>query len=790
MKYRWLALSLLIAGCTTDPGLLDDTSNDPSPNGATSNDGEENNGGWNLGDPNGGDSNDTTPTNSDPAGPNNTPSTNGWNVGAGWNAGPFAGGAAPPPANLPIVPQTFDVVIFGAGTGGSAAALQAARMGVDVALVEETDWVGGQMTAGGVSTMDEGGFNNDAGIYGEFIINVEQHYAAKEKRARRCGIRSVPCSEPSVAQEILRAMLRNEGVELFERARIVAAKVDAGKLTRVQAYQRPAQRILEFHADVFIDATEYGDLLPFAGAEYRLGRSTSGSLTGSDCVQDITVAPIIKYYDAVPQELQFSGPPPGYDAAVEAKFRDIVVSQGGISWEERGWGAGTPTDWTTHVSYRATPDSARAGDSVIGDYDTITRTGVNWANDYPYTVDDIENRRFDANCEAKLHTLHFLYYVQNVMGIPNWAVANDEGYDSPYNVEENDCPNIPAELDAIEKHINPIPYIRESRRMVGVYTLRGADIQRPGGGQGPPLEKRFASSIAVADYAMDLHSCNGAGDFETGLESASDLPANWVSGPFQIPMEALIARDVDGLLAAEKNISQTRLVNGATRLQPSTMATGQAAGALAALAVLRGERARDVDPIWVQDALVDAGARIGVTKFADVPYESPNWDDIEFVSGRGILVGSADGNFGASQPLTRLHAAVFLARLFELDTSNPPANPSFSDVPRNSFGYAEVEAVKRAGITAGCGDGSTFCAADPVTRAQAATFLARGLGFNGNAPQGPTFNDVAPADVHYDNIEYLYSIGVVNGCSSSSFCPSESLSRRQAAVMARRLLTR
>src|SRR5215470_16856947 len=50
----------------------------------------------------------------------------------------------------------FDVVVVGAGIGGSAAAIQAARLGARVAVVEETDCVGGQMNCAGVTSMDEG----------------------------------------------------------------------------------------------------------------------------------------------------------------------------------------------------------------------------------------------------------------------------------------------------------------------------------------------------------------------------------------------------------------------------------------------------------------------------------------------------------------------------------------------------------------------------------------------------------------------------------------------------------
>src|SRR5438128_762955 len=48
-----------------------------------------------------------------------------------------------------------EVLIVGGGMGGVAAALAAARAGRSVVLAEETDWLGGQMTAQGVSALDE-----------------------------------------------------------------------------------------------------------------------------------------------------------------------------------------------------------------------------------------------------------------------------------------------------------------------------------------------------------------------------------------------------------------------------------------------------------------------------------------------------------------------------------------------------------------------------------------------------------------------------------------------------------
>ena len=65
----------------------------------------------------------------------------------------------------PDRPATIDcdIVVAGAGAGGFAAAIRAAERGHSVCLTEETSWIGGQITAGGVSALDEHKFIELAG---------------------------------------------------------------------------------------------------------------------------------------------------------------------------------------------------------------------------------------------------------------------------------------------------------------------------------------------------------------------------------------------------------------------------------------------------------------------------------------------------------------------------------------------------------------------------------------------------------------------------------------------------
>lgn len=477
---------------------------------------------------------------------------------------------------------TYDVVIAGGGTSGVAAAIQAGREGLRVALVEETDWIGGQMTTAGVSTMDEGTATiRDVGIYEDFATRIKNYYQALGKSVSTCyWSTSSLCFEPRVGQIILKQMVdeANAGtgrISVFIRAPITSVVKNGSAIVGLTLQNGATLR-----GAVVIDATEYGDLLALAGQPYRVGNSTSASVNQNACVQSITYTAIIKKYpNGVPPNLKILTPPPGYEATV-GQFRWFVTRNGSQSLSS------FPVNWAFHNAYRGVPNSSETGSYTGWDYSSVTKTGVNWANDYPVTASFIENKSTRKNlaCEAKLRTIQFLYYMQKELGETNWSVADDEGFDTAYNREENNCPNIPAELKEVEYRLPQMPYVREARRAIGDYTLTAKDIYRTGT---PPVAvKSFSDVVAMGDYPTDLHNCKANSDLELAFESTSDIQGT--GGLFQIPFSSLVSSAFPGLIFAEKNISQTRLANGATRLQPSTMLVGQAAGEIAAEAVKYG----------------------------------------------------------------------------------------------------------------------------------------------------------------------------------------------------------
>jgi hypothetical protein len=563
--------------------------------------------------------------------------------------------------------KVYDLVVVGAGASGAAAAIHAGRSGLSVAVVEESPFVGGQIAGAAVSTMDDVG-RTRFGIYGEFIDHVRSHYDSLGVATNIClwGDDTIAV-EPSVARDILTDMLTSSAsVDIYLRASVTRVLMDGDRITGVEAEQLGdyVKKKITFEADVFIDATEHGDLLPKAGASYRVGNSTSDALNFEANVQDITYAAVVKKYQGgLPDDLRMPGPPPGYEEHVK-KFRGVVTVSG-----DR-WPGAYPFDIPTHNAYRALPDPNNDYPIVGGDAETwpfITKTCVNWANDYPghpgaqpgLSVSYIEDAEYRKKIEraAMNRTLAFIWYMQHELGMTDWSVDDGQGYGDWFSDgwETADDPLLPAEFAPILKHFPPFPYVREGRRIVGLETLAESDIKRDV--RRARAYKNYSAGLALGEYPVDIHGSHLDRYMEHDLgETSESFPKTWAGnqGVFQVPFGVFIPEKIDGLIAAEKNISVSRMVNGAIRLQPIAMHTGQAAGAIAAEAVKSGVPPRDANVLSVQLALMDAGEWIAVDQCEDVASDGMYWQPVQWASLYEVLpkVKISKSQFGVTLPIT------------------------------------------------------------------------------------------------------------------------------------------
>lgn len=687
-----------------------------------------------------------------------------------------------------------DVVVVGAGTGGIGAAIQAAKQGMKVLLLEETDWVGGQMTSAGVTSIDGG---PTTGIYLDFENRVRAYYQAKGKIIGTCYWRvDSRCFEPSVGNTILRQMLAEyPNITLKLRTKVIEATKVNNKITQltIQTFGSPSTKI---SGKVFIEATEYGDLLPLAGVPYRAGNTQTPNLDQVACIQSITYLAIVKKYpQGVPPELVMNTPPPGYDKNL---FSGKLTNDGYNGVNVALNPAYAPFSFNYHNAYRGMPDSSNPENYTAVQNDKITKSGFNSFNDFEVKTQYLEdaNYRKTVNCDAKLNAIQLLYYIQHELGHSDWSIANDEGYNTPYNREENNCANIPENLKAIERNMPVIPYVREGRRMIGDYTLTGKDIFRFGN----PREavKSFTSSIAVGNYANDLHGCNTDDTLEKYLtETTADTPTPRTGGNFQIPIESLTNPTVVNLLATEKNISQTRLVNGASRLQPITMHTGQAAGSLAAHAIRLNVDPSKVQPIVVQNSIAQNKGMIAKEESVDAPITNWAWAGLQIALTHKLINYQTRGTYNytifPNQSVTRAELAKSLAVLNNLDVATPPTKPSFSDVPTTHPAYKEIEAVFKAKITSGC-TATTFCPDTILNRDQMAVFTVRTLGLDyaqyQNTPS--SFTDIPNNYWAKAPIEAIKVSGIITGCTQDplKYCPTTPLSRAHTWVFFSKILSK
>lgn len=657
----------------------------------------------------------------------------------------LAGGALAPVKNVEElntsfarVADSYDVIVAGAGSGGWAAAVQAARLGAKVLLVEQSDWIGGQMAAAAVTSMDEEGVWNkfpvrERGLYREFHDSAVNYYYTLNKdpfRAYYAWPEQLEGGyEPKIVRGILYAFIaearKNGTLDLVTGTRLVDVRKQGETVTGVTLEQGGERKTPA--CKVLVEATEYGDVLPLAGARYRVGTVKSDQLEPNSPIQYHTWLAVIREYpEGLPEHLRIKSPPPGYSA------RSFSKSQlyGRLIWGGPGKGYKGPRVYRVLLAWRGMADS-ESPMTGVATQQRHTQAGLNGGRqDYPVTVAGIEDpeiRRVQQRAGI-YRTLNEIYYFQHELGLP-WAVAEDEGYRTPYQEEQMTKLNLRPDLLPIALHLPQWPYVRECRRGMGLYTLRTSDMGRF------EEARLFPTSVAMGDYFMDIDHGKTGDAVEKDLDPGKPPRGG---GPFQVPFEVFIPEKVDGLVLAEKNISQSRIVNGATRLQPITILTGQAAGAIAALAAREGRAPREVNPLRVQTALLQSGSNLIQRWYEDVPWGTSLWQATQLLSLYGVIdvpapfVKGDDKPMGAGnfwRPTEALDARVCslaLNRLAELAGKRAPSAAQRLTWAGVGAALSELDPEWRTGI-----DAATIAADRAVSRGDFALVAAQVLARTG-----------------------------------------------------------
>jgi hypothetical protein len=489
--------------------------------------------------------------------------------------------------------RSADIVIAGAGLGGSAAALAALRNGLSVVMTEETDWVGGQLTQQCVPP-DEHQWIETQGatqLYRTLRNNIRQYYrshypltaaaAAQQYLNPGNGWVSRLCSEPKAAQAVLREMLNpyivSGQLTLLLEHKAVAAEVEGDKVRALKVKHVRSKQESVLVASYFIDATELGDLLPITGTEYVTGTESQSETQEMHAAavanplnqQAFTVCFALTYDNKgvhtiqKPEEYDFwrnfippLTPPWSGNLLDLAYCNPRTLARREMDFHPDG-GATANLNWWT---YRRIIDK---NNFTAGTYNGDI-TIVNWPqNDYMLgNLDGTEEEFAQHVARAKQLNRSLLYWLQTEAPRPGG------GYGWPGLMLLSSATGT---ADGMAKY----PYVRESRRIKAEFTVLEEHIGKENRllVSGQDAAPNFYDSVGVGYYPLDLHPSTQGNNY-----------LDFDALRFQIPMGALLPKRMENLLPANKNIGTTHLTNGCFRLHPVEWNIGEAAGMLAAYA--------------------------------------------------------------------------------------------------------------------------------------------------------------------------------------------------------------
>jgi hypothetical protein len=514
-------------------------------------------------------------------------------------------------STLPAIaaPRTCDVLVYGGTAGGAVAAVAAAREGMDVVLLEPRRHIGGMLSGGlGRTDMDRQEYVI-GGMARRFFVEAGRHY----------GEPVAWTFEPKVAEGILRAWLREAGVEVLFEHRLDTVSREGNRIVGIKTLNGA-----EFRAKVFIDSSYEGDLMARAGVSYTVGREARSeygeSLAGRKEIQ--------------PGQHQFPAPVSPYDES--GRLLPYVVHDddlGEVGSGDRKVQAYCFRLCLTDVEENRIPisrpehyDPARyellrryiqslsvfkeprrlLGVSRIpngktdlnsGPAVSTNLTGASW--EYPEASYE---RREEIWQEHLTWTQGLLYFMGNDPNVPadiraevqRWGLARDEFTDTG---------GWPHQL-----------YVREARRLRGEYVMTQHDLQ---------TRRTKYDSIGMGGYNMDVREVQWVAHtvYRFPIPTEEVLMEGYITvpvEPYEIPYRSLLPRidEAENLLVTSC-VSASHMAYSSLRMEPQYMIMGHAAGLASAAAAASRVPVHKVDLARLQGRLREQGQILSLGALRD-----------------------------------------------------------------------------------------------------------------------------------------------------------------------------
>jgi hypothetical protein len=521
--------------------------------------------------------------------------------------------------------RSADVIIYGGTSAAVIAAVQVKKMGKSVIVVSPDRHLGG-LSSGGLGFTDTGNKEVIGGLSREFYQRLYQHYQKPDswrwqQRAEYGNkgqgtpaidgtSRTMWIFEPHAAEQVFEDFVRENNITIYR---------DEWLDRTAQGLTKKAGAIVSFRTltghtysgKQFIDATYEGDLMAAAGVRYHVGREANAQYGETHNGVQVGVFQHSHHFKTPISPYTIPGDPtsgllpeispehPGENGTGDNKIQAYCFRMCLSNHPDNRIPFQKPAGYDP-ARYELLARVFAAGwRETFDKYDPIPNRKTDTNNHGPFSTDYLgknydypeasyERRRAIIR-DHELYQKGLMYYLQNDPHVPadvhsamqTWGLPKDEFTDNG---------GWPHQL-----------YIREARRMLGVYVMKENDALG---------KTSVPDPVGMGSYALDAHNAQRFVTKDGFVQNEGDIGVH-PDKPYSIAYGSILPRETEcSNLLVPVCVSSSHIAYGSIRMEPVFMILGQSAATAAVLSIDRRVPPQRLPYALLQAALLKEGQKL------------------------------------------------------------------------------------------------------------------------------------------------------------------------------------